>query len=55
MWGGVLYELRQHLKEFVQRHREGEGALNTLIKINADISQVDGMFGTVYNTHTEHK
>lgn len=28
-------------------------ALNTLIKINANISQVDGKFGTVYNTHTQ--
>lgn len=26
--------------------------LNTLIKINASISQVDGMFGTVHNTHS---
>lgn len=32
--------------------REEVRGLNTLIKINADISQVDGMFGTVYNTHS---
>lgn len=42
-----------HLKESAQtRHSEGVSAWNTLIKTNADISQVDGMFGTVYNTQS---
>lgn len=38
----------QHLGELEVRSRVK--AARTLIKINAHISQVDGMFGTVYNT-----
>lgn len=36
----------------VQRHHLKVRALNILIKINAQIWQADGMFGTVYNILT---